>query len=76
MHLQNIVTRAAEHVGVSKLSGKRLEDAKYSTVSDHLLQYKCTVDFDHFDILATNIIKFNISVNESLVIKRDTPALT
>ena len=28
IHLQNIVTRAAEHVGVSELSGKRLEDVK------------------------------------------------
>ena len=75
MHLQNMVSRAAEHVGVSKLSGKRLEDPKDSTVSDHLLKYKRTVGCDHFDILATDIIKFNISVNESLVIKRDTPVL-
>ena len=28
IHLQNIITRAAEHVGVSELSGKRLEDVK------------------------------------------------
>ena len=28
IHLQNTVTRAAEHVGVSKPSGKRLEDVK------------------------------------------------
>ena len=30
---------------------------KYSAVSDHLLQCNCTIDFDHFDILATNVSK-------------------
>ena len=71
IHLQNIVTRAAEHVGISKLSAKRLEDTKDSTVSDHLLQCKCTVNFDHFDILAADISKFNILVNQ----KRDALVL-
>ena len=30
-------TRAAKHVGVSNLTGKRLKNIKDSTVSDHLL---------------------------------------
>ena len=68
-------TRAVEHMGVSNLTGKRLKNIKDLAVSDHLLQYNCTIDFDHFDILATDVSKFNHLVNESLVIKRDNPVL-
>ena len=62
-------------MGVSNLTGKRLKNIKDSAVSDHLLQCNCTIDFDHFDILATDISKFNILVKEILLIKRDNPAL-
>ena len=68
-------TRAAEHMGVSNLTGKRLKNIKDSAVSDHLLQCNCTIDFDHFDILATDVSKFNLLVKESLLIKRDNPVL-
>ena len=68
-------TRAAEHMGVSNLTGKRLKNIKDLAVSDHLLQCNCTIDFDHFDILATDVSKFNLFVKESLLIKRDNPVL-
>ena len=68
-------TRAAEHMGVSNLTGKRLKNIKDSAVSDHLLQCNCTIDFDHFDILATDVSKFNLLVKESLFFKRDNPVL-
>ena len=58
---------------VSNLTGKRLKNIKDSAVSDHLLQCNCTTDFDHFDILATDVSKFNPLVKESLLIKRDNP---
>ena len=48
---------------------------KDSAVSDHLLQCNCTIHFDHFDILATNVSKLNLSVMESLLIKRRNPVL-
>ena len=69
-------TRAAEHMGISNLTGKRLKNIKDSAVSYHLLQCNCTIDFDHFDILATDVSKFNLLVKESLLIKRDNPVLT
>ena len=50
-----------------------VKNIKDSTVSNNLLQCNCTIDFDHFDILATNVSKFNLLVNESLLIKRDNP---
>ena len=58
-------TRVAEHMGVSNLNGNRL---KNTAVSDHLLQCNCTIDFDHFDILATDVSKFNVLLWESLFI--------
>ena len=48
---------------------------KDSAVSNHLLQCHCTTDFDHFNVLATNISKFNILVKEILLIKCDNPVL-
>ena len=44
-------TRAAEHISISNLTGKRLKCVKKSAVSDHLLECNCSIDFDHFDIL-------------------------
>ena len=61
-------------MGVSNLTGKRSKNIKDSAFSDHLLQYNCTVDFDHFEILATDVVsKFNLLVKEKLLIKRDNP---
>ena len=68
-------TRAGEHIGVSNLTGKRLRNIKYSAVSNHLLQWNCTIDFDHFDILATDVSKFNLLVKGSWLIKCDNPLL-
>ena len=44
-------------MGVSNLSAKRLKNIKDSAVSDYLLQCSCTIDFGHFDILATDVSK-------------------
>ena len=61
-------------MGVSNLTGNRLKNIKDSAFSDHLLQYNCTIDFDHFEILATDAVsKFNLLVKEKLLIKRDNP---
>ena len=68
-------TKAAEHMSVSNLTGKHLKNIKDSAASDHLLHHNCTTDFDNFDILATDVSKFNLLVKESLLIKRDRPVL-
>ena len=61
-------------MGVSNLTGKRSKNIKDSAFSDHLVQYNCTIDFDHFEILATDVVsKFNLLVKEKLLIKRDNP---
>ena len=64
-------TRAAEHMGISNLTGKRLKTVMQSAISDHLLQCNCTINFDDFDFLATESNKFKLLLRESLLIKRD-----
>ena len=45
-------------MGISNLTGKRLKCVKKSAVPDHLLEFNCSIDFDHFDILASDANKF------------------
>ena len=72
---RHFFTRAAKHMGISNLTGKRLKYVKQSAVSDHLLECNCSIDFDHFDILASDVNKFRLLIKESLLIKRDQPQL-
>ena len=78
---RHFFTRAAEHMGISNLTGKRLKCVKQSAVSDHLLECNCSIDFhfsfptDHFDILASDANKFRLLIKENLLIKRDQPQL-
>ena len=58
-----------------KYKRKRLKKIKDSAVSSHLLQCNCTIDFDHFDNLATDVSKFNLLVKETLLIKHDNLVL-
>ena len=59
---RHFYTRAAEHMGISNLTGKRLKNVKQS---DHLLQRNCTINFDDFDILAAEPNNFNLLLRES-----------
>ena len=72
---RHFYTRAAEHMGISNLTGKRLKTVMQSAISDHLLQCNCTINFDDFDILATESNKFKLLLRESLLIKHDKPIL-
>ena len=62
-------------MGISNLTGKRLKCVKQSTVSDHLLECNCSVDFDRVDILASDANKFRLLIKESLLIIRDQTKL-
>ena len=66
-------TRAVEHLDISNLTRKRLKCVKQLAISDHLLECNCSIEFDHFDILASN--RFRLLIKESLLIKRDQPQL-
>ena len=60
-------------MGISNLTGKRVKNVKESAVFDHLSYCECAVDFDHFDILASDTNSFRLLIKENLLIKRDKP---
>ena len=62
-------------MGISNLTGKRLKNVNQSAISDHLLQCNCTINFDHFDILAAESNKFKLLLRDSGLTKRDKPIL-
>ena len=62
-------------MGILNLIGKRLKCVKQSAVSDHLLECNCSIDFDHFDIIASEANRFRLLIKESLLIKHDQPQL-
>ena len=59
-------------MGISNLTSKRVKNVKES---DHLLQCNCAIDFDHFDVLASDTNSFRLLIKESLLIKHDKPVL-
>ena len=71
----NFFSRAAEHMCISNLTGKHLKCVKQSTVSEYVLECNCSIDFDHFDILASEANKFRLVIKESLLIKCNQPQL-
>ena len=52
-------------MNISNLTGNCLKCVKQSAASDNLLEYNCSMDFDHFDILASNANKFRLLSKES-----------
>ena len=72
---RHFYTREAEHMGIFNLTGKNPKKNKQSTLSDHLLQCNCTINFDHFDFLASDSNKIKTLVRESLMTKCDKPIL-
>ena len=72
---RHFFTRAAERMEISNLTEKRVKNVKQSAVSDHLLQCDCSINFDDFDILASETNNFRLLIKESLLITRDKPVL-
>ena len=64
-----------QNMCISNLTSKRVQNVKETAVSDHLLQCNCAIDFDHFDVLASDTNSFRLLIKESLLIKNDKPVL-
>ena len=62
-------------MGIAKLTQKRLKSVKQLLVSDHLLECNCSIDFDHFNILASETSQFRLLITERLFVKCDQPQL-
>ena len=72
-NFRHFYARAAKHMGITNLTGKRLKNVKQSGISDHLLHCNCAINFDGFSILATDCNKLKLLLRECLLIKRDKP---
>ena len=66
--------RSSEHIGMSHLTGKRVE-CKPSAVSDHLLLHNHDSDFNDFTILCRDNNGFRLLIKESILISRDSLVL-
>ena len=66
--------RATERMGISNLTERSVKTVR-AQISNHLLQYDCSTDFDHFCTLASDTQKIRLHVKESLFIKREKPVL-
>ena len=62
-------------MGISNLTGKHPKCFKESPVSDHLVECNCSIGFDYFDILTSDLSKFILLINEILLIKGEEPQL-
>ena len=65
--------RAAEHMGISHLTNKRIKNIKQSAISDHLLTCDCNINFDDFTIWSKDSNNINLLVKQSLLVSRDKP---
>ena len=70
---RHLNVRSSEHIGISHLTGKRVE-FKPSTVSDHLLLHNHDGDFTEFTILCRDNNGFRL-LKESILISRNSPVL-
>ena len=70
---RHFYVRAAEHMGISHLTNRRLKNVNQSAISDHVLTCDCNINFDDFSILSKNSNNINLLIKESLLISRDKP---
>ena len=59
----------------SNLTGNHFKNNKKSAISNLLLQYNCTINFDDFDIFVAENNKFKLLLKEGPLIKLDKPTL-
>ena len=71
---RHLDVRSIEHIGISHLTGKRVE-YKPSAVSDHLLQHNHDSDFNDFTVQCRDNNGFRLLLKESILISRDSPVL-
>ena len=67
--------RAAEDMGISHLTNKRLKNIKQSAISDHVLTCGCNINFNDFTILSKDSNNINLLIEESLSVSCDKPIL-
>ena len=64
-----------EHLSLSALTGKRVNNDKKSAVKDHILLNDHVCSFEDFSILAYESNTFKLLIKGSLLVSRDKPLL-
>lgn len=72
---RHLFVRASEHAGVSYRTGKQLTTPPHSAIQDHCRITGHTFDSDNFNILKINKNPFELSLLESILIKKLKPSL-
>ena len=54
-------------MGISNLTGKRLQSGKQPAVPDDLHECNYSADFDHFDILSSDAHKFRLLIKGKFI---------
>ena len=67
--------RYGEHIEISPLTFRKVKPSKDSAVREHLLNCNNIPSFDEFTILAYGHHNYILEIKESLLVKRDGPAL-
>ena len=73
--IRHLDIRCGEHIGVSRLTGKKVKPINNSAVRDHLLHCNYLPSFENFSILAHENKNFLLEIKERLLIMRDKPSL-
>ena len=71
----NFKIRICEHLGISVLTGKRVQGDGLSVIKEHVLLCSHAPNFEDFSILTTNNNDFKVTLMESLLINRDRSPL-
>jgi len=72
---RHLNVRSGEHLSLSALTGKRVNNDKKSAVKDHCLFHNHVNTFEDFSILTYESNPFKLLIKESLLVSRDKPIL-
>ena len=71
---RHLNVRSSEHIGISHLTGKRVECKPFAVLDHHLLHNHDSY-FNDFTILCQDNNGFRLLLKESILISRDSPVL-
>ena len=72
---RHLKIRAGEHLSISALTNKRVNNNKRSAIKDHCIFHNHDGEFNDFVALAYDANKFKLLIKEALLVSRDNPPL-
>ena len=72
---RHLNVRSGEHLSLSSLTGKRVNNNKKSAVKDHCLFFNHVGSFEHFSTLTYESNPFKLLIKEALLVSRNKPLL-